>query len=118
MRILDVSRNELIQLPDSFGRLSSLQEFYCTKNEIRKLKETFALKLISLRHLNLNHNSISKLPHCFTQLKALEYCDLSYVSHKYIHIQLFPKTLVRLTTTYNISKNRTHYRNYHQQLDV
>ena len=80
MRILDVSRNELIQLPDSFGRLSSLQEFYCTKNEIRKLKETFALKLISLRHLNLNHNSISKLPHCFTQLKALEYCDLSYVS--------------------------------------
>ena len=76
--MLDVSRNELIELPSSFGRLNCLEEFYATKNEIRKLKESFASRLVSLRTLNLDHNSISTLPHCFTQLKALEYCDLSY----------------------------------------
>ena len=50
---------------------------YCTQNDVTKLKETFAHHLVSLRSLNLDQNRIKILPACFTQLKALTYCDLS-----------------------------------------
>jgi Leucine-rich repeat (LRR) protein len=77
LRILDVSRNELLGLPESFGRLIALEEFYGTKNEIKRLSENFAHGLYSLRSLNLDSNRLADLPSCFTQLKALTYCDLS-----------------------------------------
>merc|ERR1712137_873607 len=68
---LDLRRNELSGLPESFGQLHALQHLDLQFNRLSSLPESFG-QLTALRHLVLDENQLSSLPESFGQLTALQ----------------------------------------------
>jgi hypothetical protein len=77
LQYLDLSLNQLIQLPSDFGNLVSLKEL-CLKDcrKLAALPDTFS-QLIALKRLDLSSCcSLTALPECFGQLAALEWLNM------------------------------------------
>jgi Leucine-rich repeat (LRR) protein/GTPase SAR1 family protein len=73
---LDLSRNQLSTLPESFGKLTQLTSLYLEDNQLSTLPESFG-KLTQLTSLDLEDNRLSTLPESFGKLTQLTSLDLS-----------------------------------------
>lgn len=73
---LDLSENELIELPDSFAKLVNLTWLNLHDNELEDLPENIG-GLAKLTQLRLSHNSFTKLPMSIIHLVNLTHLDLT-----------------------------------------
>jgi hypothetical protein len=71
LRILNLSVNQIKELPSEIGELKSLQEFYIYENELEVLPVEIG-NLTSLKIINLSVNQIKKLPPEIGNLKSLQ----------------------------------------------
>ncbi|QZA58699.1 leucine-rich repeat domain-containing protein [Candidatus Rhabdochlamydia porcellionis] len=74
---LDISYNNLIILPESFGNLQALTRLNLSHNQLTGLPESFAC-LTTLKYLNLSHNNFTMLPDLLGDLQTLLQLDASY----------------------------------------
>nr|CAB3263527.1 leucine-rich repeat-containing protein 59-like [Phallusia mammillata] len=73
---IDLSCNRIVILPDIFcTMLKHLVKLDLSKNQLQELPEDFG-KLEQLQHLDLYHNKLSILPVSFCHLRALKWLDL------------------------------------------
>ena len=75
VRILYLTKNRLLNLPDSISKLSNLEELYLVSNRLKDLPDSIC-ELKKLRILYLESNSIEKLPDNFGNLNNLEKLSL------------------------------------------
>lgn len=68
---LDLSRNELAELPNRLYKLSSLQYLDLNSNKLAKLAPELS-QLTSLSYLDLSHNQLAELPTSFKNIKYLQ----------------------------------------------
>ncbi len=73
---LNLSRNELTSLPESFGNLTSLQVLNLSRNNLTSLPESFG-NLTSLQQLHLRDNKLTSFPESFENLRSLRFLDLT-----------------------------------------
>jgi len=73
---LDLEGNKLTTLPKSISKLTSLQELKLWDNQLSTLPESIG-QLSSLKLLRLESNQLTTLPESFSQLKSLENISLS-----------------------------------------
>ena len=66
---LNPSRNQRTALPESFGKLGTLQSLDLSYNQLTTLPETFNL-LVAVEHLDVWFNQITALPGCFHEAEA------------------------------------------------
>lgn len=100
LRSLNLSHNNLTDLPDEIGCLLGLEELYLCQNDLRSVPETLQnlrrlaeldlqnnkltslgnglTKLHRLKLLLVNNNSLTHLPTDFHNLQSLEHLDLSF----------------------------------------
>ncbi len=71
LQLLDLSNNQLKLLPDSIGRLKSLKNLSLNDNKIEKLPESLG-NIESLKLLDLKNNQLELLPESIGKLKKLE----------------------------------------------
>jgi len=83
---------ELEELPDSIGHLKSLEILELHDTMIKTLPESFG-NLYKLRKLDLSHNKLKNLPESFGNLKALE--QLIVVNNE---LEILPKSFGNLTS--------------------
>ena len=76
LQILDLNQNQLAKLPKSIIQLKSLQKLDLSKNRLKNLPESFG-QLPSLQTLNLSSNRLTTLPESFGQLPSLQILNLS-----------------------------------------
>ncbi len=76
---LDLSRNELITLPNGVETLQGLTELNLSGNNLRTLPESFG-NLTNLTTLNLSGNPLQTIPESFAKLTKLKtiYIDLGW----------------------------------------
>ena len=72
---LDLSTNQLKELPPEIGKLTALQSLNVYRNQIRKLPPQLS-KCTGLQSLNLLRNSLVEVPTCLYQLPALTELNL------------------------------------------
>ena len=78
LRELDISHNQLQQLPESIGAIGeSLLSVSFYSNQLEQLPETI-LQWTNVRSLNLARNRIGFLPEALLDLNNLEMVDVSY----------------------------------------
>lgn len=78
LKVLDVSHNQLSQLPDGMSMLTSLQQLSLGHNQLRSLPASSGIwALTRMTALCLSHNQISKLPAGLAKLQHLVELDLS-----------------------------------------
>jgi len=85
LRVVNLHRNQLDTLPDSFAQLKSLQELIISANKFENFPEVIT-KLTKLKIINAEQNRLSALPESFSKLTALE--DLNLSTNKF---EEFPK---------------------------
>ncbi|ESQ53552.1 hypothetical protein EUTSA_v10024838mg [Eutrema salsugineum] len=73
---LDLSENHIVVLPNTIGGLSSLTKLDLRSNRIGQLPESIG-ELLNLVYLDLSGNQLSSLPSAFSRLLRLEELDLS-----------------------------------------
>ncbi|MGK7930025.1 MAG: leucine-rich repeat domain-containing protein [Microcystaceae cyanobacterium] len=73
---LDLSNNQLSELPPIFAQLSQLQQLDLSNNQLSKLPPEIA-QLPQLQGLYLSNNQLSELPPIFAQLSQLQQLNLS-----------------------------------------
>ncbi|QZA58427.1 leucine-rich repeat domain-containing protein [Candidatus Rhabdochlamydia porcellionis] len=76
LKQLDLSKNQLTTLPDTFGNLSQLTELDLSTNQLTTLPDTFG-NLAQLIWLDLNTNQLTTLPDTLGNLARLAELDLS-----------------------------------------
>ncbi|CAB9501786.1 leucine Rich Repeat [Seminavis robusta] len=76
LKALDVSRNNLVFLPDSFGALKNLRSFAANDNKLQALPSSFG-RLSMLRKLLLCNNAFTSFPLSLRRLKQLEELQLA-----------------------------------------
>lgn len=89
VKILDISRNHLEYLPESdfFFHLISVRKLCLSKNKLKEIPD----EISCLRHLEIilaDENSLTKLPLCIEDIKALQLLDLSSNKLKVIQDEL------------------------------
>lgn len=77
LRFLDISDNNIKELPLEMKFLKKLVEFNISNNQIRKLPTTFT-DMINLRVLNVANNKLTKLPAFKNDIIKLDELDVSY----------------------------------------
>ncbi len=93
---LDLSNNQLTQLPESFGNLSQLDWLSLQHNELNQFPKEIC-RLHQLKSLYLHHNQLSEIPLEIKQLSKLHTLGLSYNElKKFPEAILGIKTLVKL----------------------
>ena len=75
--VLDLQKNRIKSLPDSFGKLVGLENLDLSNNILEELPDSF-VKLVGLKKLNLAHNKLWELPYSFGKLVRLETLDLGH----------------------------------------
>ena len=71
LKLLDLRKNQLTTLPESFGELAELKRLDLGKNQLTTLPESFG-KLAKLKHLGPGHNNLETLPESYGKLAKLE----------------------------------------------
>jgi len=101
LRVVNLHRNQLDTLPDSFAQLKSLQELIISANKFENFPEVIT-KLTKLKIINAEQNRLSALPESFSKLTALE--DLNLSTNKF---EEFPETILSLSKlkTLNMERN-------------
>ena len=74
--MLSVHHNELLQLPDSIGRLSCLRSLLAYHNALASLPDTLPSLGPCLTELDVSSNDLSALPHTIDSLTNLRLLDL------------------------------------------
>ena len=74
LKLLDLARNSLVLLPNTFPHFKNLVQLKLDCNELRVLPRTFG-KMTTLRYLSASNNKLAVLPPTFTKL-SLESLDL------------------------------------------
>lgn len=74
---LDMSHNQLVELPENFGLFLHLETLILKFNRIRLLPSSF-YHLIKLKKLDISHNSIKYLPSEVVQLESLAKLNVSH----------------------------------------
>ncbi|NHI93389.1 MAG: leucine-rich repeat domain-containing protein [Candidatus Lokiarchaeota archaeon] len=102
LEILDLSWNEIAEIPTWISKLRSLKTIYLVKNRLKSLPKDFNL-LVNLETLWLQSNQIKKIPSSILQLPSLKTLSLS----NNLLISL-PETLQGLVSleTLDLWKNR------------
>jgi hypothetical protein len=73
---LDVSNNQLTQLPESIGKLTNLRQLLLNNNQLTQLPESIS-ELTRLGTLNLSNNQLTQLPRNIDGLTGLTKLNLS-----------------------------------------
>jgi|GEM_PF-2480933 len=76
LRLLDLEKNKLTELPDEIRSLGNLRELYLTNNKIKTLPRTFD-DLRRLELLGLSSNELTEFPEEIQHLENLEGLDMS-----------------------------------------
>jgi Leucine-rich repeat (LRR) protein len=94
--------NEISKLPDSLANLTNLKKFILNNNKICDIPKSLA-KLTQLKNLNLHHNTISNIPDWFAAFINLRELKLGHNL-----IEKIPDSLFKLTKLKNLDleKNR------------
>jgi small GTP-binding protein len=77
LSLLNLRNNQLRELTDSFFSLQNLSEIFLSSNQLRGLPDSF-FSLQNLSLLNLSSNQLSELPDSIYCLQNLFYLNLSY----------------------------------------
>ncbi len=72
---LNITRNEIREVPESISSLNSLEWLDLSRNNIQEIPESIST-LISLKKLNLSRNKIREVPESIGSLSLLERLDL------------------------------------------
>jgi len=98
---LDLSNNDITELPKDIGLLNKLIEVNLSMNNLKEIPKEFSL-LTNLKKLDVSFNNLDKVPTTIFQLSKLTSLDLSH-----INITELPKQIGLLTnlTSLNLSKN-------------
>ncbi|MCB8977345.1 MAG: leucine-rich repeat domain-containing protein [Ardenticatenaceae bacterium] len=76
LQSLNLSGNNLTELPEWLGQLTQLQSLYLSFNNLTELPEWLG-QLTQLQSLNLSSNNLTELPEWLGQLTQLQSLDLS-----------------------------------------
>jgi Leucine-rich repeat (LRR) protein len=87
---LNLSRQNLTELPEDISELTKLKRLYANENKISSLSEQFN-NLEQLVELDLSYNQLTELPDGLAKAKNLE---LVHLSHN--KLTVFPTVLLRL----------------------
>jgi Leucine-rich repeat (LRR) protein len=98
MRVLDVSRNKLKELPVKLHFMQRLQYLDFSHNAFSKFPSKLC-QLNDLFFLKASHNSLSEIPACIHLYRALEHFD---VSDNPMQKNLPSTGLLTLATDYNL----------------
>ena len=90
---LDVSLNQLEELPDEIGELTKLEELRAAENNLNKLPETFG-KLSALKTLIVYKNRLTEIPKTLGNCLQLE--EVNFFNNKLIRIDKCFSELVEL----------------------
>ncbi len=77
LETLYLGANELTSLPDSIGNLTSLEDLYLYQNQLTSLPD-FIGNLASLKYLYLYQNQLTSLPDSIRNLTSLSDLDLRW----------------------------------------
>ena len=99
---LDLSDQEIKQLPAEIGFLEELQELVLCNNELKVLPEELS-KLTQLTYLNVNRNQLGKLPKDLSRWTLLETLEVKDNRLKSIPSQIGKLTSLRVL---DLSENR------------
>ncbi|KAI8903181.1 hypothetical protein EDD86DRAFT_196170 [Gorgonomyces haynaldii] len=107
LRVLDLSRNVLAELPQEIGNLTSLEDLSLDYNALVSLPQSFC-QLKQLKSLSVAHNQIKSLDfNLFSQFGKLEYLDLSHNQLQSLPPSLgYCGTLKTLLIILNLSGNQ------------
>jgi Leucine-rich repeat (LRR) protein len=99
---LDISDNEISEIPKEIGQLINLRQFYCTYNKISEIPKEIG-QLINLREFWCCNNKISEIPKEIGQL-----IDLQKFNCIYNQISEIPKEIGQLINLqeFNCCKNK------------
>jgi hypothetical protein len=75
LEALDLSSNQLSELPDSITRLQNLSQLHLRNNQLSELPDSI-IHLQNLSELDLSSNHLSELPDSIIHLQNLSYLDL------------------------------------------
>lgn len=87
---LDLSNNQIGEIPETLSRLTKLRELYITHNQIKIIPDSLC-RLTSLVELNLSGNQIVAIPDALGNLQKLKILDLSDN-----HIAALPSSLGKI----------------------
>ncbi len=74
--ILDLSNQELIEIPESIGDLIKIESLNLSRNSLTKLPKSMG-NLQKLKFLNISNNKMNNLPEIIISLKSLTLLNLS-----------------------------------------
>jgi small GTP-binding protein len=83
LTVLDISYNNLTELPDFIRELSGLTSLNIRNTTLTELP-VFIKEMKNLKALNLGGNNLTELPTCIGELKKLTSLDISYNSLTYL----------------------------------
>ncbi|OWY95502.1 hypothetical protein PHMEG_00034482 [Phytophthora megakarya] len=75
--VLNVSRNQLVQISEAIGNLTHLRELLMANNRLASIPAQIA-RCVNLRKLDLRRNRFEQLPSELQYCKRLEELDVSY----------------------------------------
>ena len=105
IKILDVSSNNIVSLPETVSKLKDLELLYLNNNKIRNIPDSFS-ELKKLRYLNLSENKLEKVDDLFSHLNKLKILILSSNRISKISGDIFKlKNLFTLQLSFNKIKN-------------
>ncbi len=95
---LDLSKNRLTILPDTWMAIPFLRHFYVSNNQLKQLPTTLG-HCNWLKTCHLAKNKLNSLPDCFTAFQRLEDLDLS--GNTFVKLPHLPASIRKLDLAYN-----------------
>jgi internalin A len=101
-RWIDLSNNELTEIPESIAKLTNLTTLDLRGNKLTKIPESIT-KLTNLTTLNLRNNQLTEIPESITKLT-----NLTKLYLRYNQLTEIPESIAKLTnlTTLNLRNNQ------------
>ena len=90
LQILDLSKNQLTQVPKDLESARGLIVLNLSHNEIKHIKNNLFIQLIDLMHLDLSHNKIDLIPPQLRRLTRLQHLNLSSNPLKLAQLRQIP----------------------------
>ena len=75
LQYLDISKNNIEEIPSEAVNLDKMQYFYCSRCKLKSLPN-FINKWNHLKYINVNQNEIENIPESFCELEELQVADL------------------------------------------